>query len=165
MKIHDLWWIREPFLWQHSNYFKNFKDSLKNDPFDKSSTSEYLNTTVWNVSKYVVFSCPYFPTFGLNTGKYGPEKTPFLDTFHAVYIYSNVVKKTFCFKAVFVSNVITNINGYISKYIWIGDWLLKLFLILILFYLALCFFFNILICIPYWFKVAHVANLKLVFTD
>ena len=30
------------------------------------------------------FSGPYFPVFGLNTGKYGPEKTPYLDTFHAV---------------------------------------------------------------------------------
>ena len=40
------------------------------------------------------FSGPYFPAFGLNTeylpvfspnaGKYGPEKTPPLDTFHAV---------------------------------------------------------------------------------
>ena len=37
--------------------------------------------------------CPYFPAFGLNTeryevspntGKYGPEKTPYLDTFHRV---------------------------------------------------------------------------------
>ena len=26
----------------------------------------------------------YFPVFGLNTGKYGPEKTLYLDTFHAV---------------------------------------------------------------------------------
>ena len=30
------------------------------------------------MSKYVVFSGP-------NTGKYGPQKTPYLDTFHAVY--------------------------------------------------------------------------------
>ena len=29
-------------------------------------------------------SGPYFPVFGLNTGKYGPEKTPNLDTFDAV---------------------------------------------------------------------------------
>ena len=55
------------------------------------------------MSKYGVFSGPYFPAFGLNTeryavrrdteylsvfspnaGKYGPEKTPYLDTFHAV---------------------------------------------------------------------------------
>ena len=51
-----------------------------------------------------IFSGPYFPVFGLNkgdlrskspysvrihekcpnTGKYGPEKTPYLDTFQAV---------------------------------------------------------------------------------
>ena len=47
-------------------------------------------------SSYGVFSGPYFPTFGLNTdnlyfsvfrpnaGKYRSEKTPYLDTFHAV---------------------------------------------------------------------------------
>ena len=45
------------------------------------------------MSKYAVFSGPYFPVFGLNTeiysvnqeyrntGKYGPENTPYLDTF------------------------------------------------------------------------------------
>ena len=26
----------------------------------------------------------YVPAFGLNTGKYGPEKTPYLDTFYAL---------------------------------------------------------------------------------
>ena len=36
------------------------------------------------MSKYGVISGPYFPAFGLNTGKYGPEITPYLDTFHAV---------------------------------------------------------------------------------
>ena len=50
--------------------------------------------TVWKVSKYRMFSGPYFPVFGLNTeiyfvfspntGRYGPEKIPYLDTFHAV---------------------------------------------------------------------------------
>ena len=42
-------------------------------------------------SKYGVFSGPYFPVLGLNdwisslnTEKYGLEKTPYLDTFHAV---------------------------------------------------------------------------------
>ena len=41
------------------------------------------------MSKYEVFSGPYFPVFGLNTEKYGPEKTPYLDTFHAVLTNSN----------------------------------------------------------------------------
>ena len=48
------------------------------------------------MSKYGVLSGPYFPAFRLNTkrsylsvfspnaGKYGPEKTPYLDTFHTV---------------------------------------------------------------------------------
>ena len=34
--------------------------------------------------KYGVSSGPYFPVFGLNTGKYGPEETPYLSTFHSV---------------------------------------------------------------------------------
>ena len=36
------------------------------------------------MSKYGGISGPYFPVFGLSTGKYGPEITPYLDTFHAV---------------------------------------------------------------------------------
>ena len=40
--------------------------------------------TAWKVSKYGVISGPYFPVFGLNTGKYGPEKTPYLGTFYAM---------------------------------------------------------------------------------
>ena len=39
---------------------------------------------MWKVSKYGVISGPFLPVFGLNTGKYGPEVTPYLHTFHAV---------------------------------------------------------------------------------
>ena len=42
------------------------------------------------MSKYGVISGPYFPVFGLNTGKYGLEITPYFGTFHAVIIYVNV---------------------------------------------------------------------------
>ena len=36
----------------------------------------------------VIISGPYFSVFGiLYTGKYGPEITPYLDTFHAVEIF------------------------------------------------------------------------------
>ena len=31
-------------------------------------------------------SGPYFPVFGLNTGTYGPEITPYLDSFQAEYL-------------------------------------------------------------------------------
>ena len=43
-----------------------------------------FNTTASKVSKQGVISGPYFPVFGLTTGKYGPEMTAYLDTFHAV---------------------------------------------------------------------------------
>ena len=36
------------------------------------------------IMKLFVIPGPYFPVFGLNTGKYGPEITPYLDTFQAV---------------------------------------------------------------------------------
>ena len=45
------------------------------------------------MSKYEVFSGPHFPAIGLNmeisvfspdAGKYGPEKNPYLEVFHAV---------------------------------------------------------------------------------
>ena len=39
------------------------------------------------MSGYRVFSGPYFPVFGMNTGKYGEQKTPYLDTFHTVKIF------------------------------------------------------------------------------
>ena len=42
------------------------------------------SSTVWEVSKCGVISGPYFPLLGLNTGKYRPEMTPYMDTFHAM---------------------------------------------------------------------------------
>ena len=32
------------------------------------------------------FPVPYFPVFGLNAGKYGPEKTLYLDIYHVVQL-------------------------------------------------------------------------------
>ena len=45
------------------------------------------------------FSGPYFPVFALNTGKYGPEKTLSLGTFHAVFVFLKYIKiEGSCFK-------------------------------------------------------------------
>ena len=38
------------------------------------STTKNNTITARKVSKYRVFSGPYFPVFSSNTGKYGPEK-------------------------------------------------------------------------------------------
>ena len=61
-----------------------------------------MQGTAWKVSKYGVISGPYFLVFGLNTaiygvfsantGKYGPEITPCLDTFHAVRLLTFFAK-------------------------------------------------------------------------
>ena len=42
--------------------------------------------TAWKLSRDKVISDPYFPVFGLNTRKCGPEITRYLDSFHAVMI-------------------------------------------------------------------------------
>ena len=43
------------------------------------------NFTAWKVSKCGVISGLYLPVFSPNTGKYGPEITPYLNTFHTVF--------------------------------------------------------------------------------
>ena len=55
-----------------------------------------LRFRAWKACKYGVISGPYFPIFGLNTGKYGQEITPYLDTFHAVKVFLNSVSNN-CF--------------------------------------------------------------------
>ena len=41
---------------------------------------------IWGDTKYL-------SVFSMNAGKYGPEKTPYLDTFHVVVVYSNELTK------------------------------------------------------------------------
>ena len=43
-----------------------------------------MTNTAWKASKYGVSSGLLFPVFSPNTEKDGKEKTPYLDTFHAV---------------------------------------------------------------------------------
>ena len=72
-------------IWS-SGLFKNQKSEL----LFKSccSCKKYMlwSYSAWIVSKYRVFSSPYLPVFSPKTGKYGPEKTLYLDTFHAVLV-------------------------------------------------------------------------------
>ena len=64
-----------------------FENSRYGEPFSfKLRIIEVDVSSAWKVSKYGVLSGPYFPVFGLNTGKYGPEKTSYLNTFHAVFV-------------------------------------------------------------------------------
>ena len=73
--------------------------------------------TAWKVSKYGVISGPYFPVFGLNTGKYGPEITPYLDTFHTVYIslYNQNQNQRFCYNTGKCGSEKTLILAYLTQ--------------------------------------------------
>ena len=72
-----------------ANIKKIFKEACKESP----STSIAFHCV--KIVQIRSFSNPYFAAFGLNiqiyctcspnTGKYGPEKTPYLDTFYAVF--------------------------------------------------------------------------------
>ena len=63
---------------------------MKSRSFEKSFyyaiVSLLFSYTAWKVSKYGVISGLHFPVLGLNTGKYGPEITLYLDNFHAVWV-------------------------------------------------------------------------------
>ena len=67
------------------NKMKISGTQLSRDKLFRKSTDLKDATTAWKVSKYGIFSGTYFPVFGLNIRKYETEKSPYLDTFHAVY--------------------------------------------------------------------------------
>ena len=58
------------------------------------------------MSKYGAFSGPYFPVFGLNIGKYGPENSPHLDTFQAVYFTRKWYQLLIAWHDIFMTQVI-----------------------------------------------------------
>ena len=58
-----------------TNNITNFSGEIS-----KSRVILWAIYTAWKVSKYGVISGPYSPVFSPNTGKYGPEITPYLVT-------------------------------------------------------------------------------------
>ena len=54
---------------------------------------EFYYFTAWKVFKYGVISGPYL--VNLCTGKYGPEITPYMDTFHAVFKSKKIEENSF----------------------------------------------------------------------
>ena len=87
-----------PFSWQnhlrhhtqcqnlisHTLAFFFMNTSLIAFPATISPSTCLLIRCVKSVQKYGVFSGPYIPVFG-------PEKTPYLDTFHAVIVQGSLI--------------------------------------------------------------------------
>ena len=63
--------------------------------------------------KYGVFSGPSFPVFSPKAGKYGPEKTPYLDTFHAVFKALKVPLKN-----IFSTEMFVFYKVYVNSHLW-----------------------------------------------
>ena len=80
------------------------------------------------MSKYGVFSGPYFPVFSPNTGKYRPEKIPYLDTFHAVLYFEKLSIKKIGYSKTFWKTVHSYFSDKDSKSSKIVINLLKLHL-------------------------------------
>ena len=85
------------FLWILWNFSERFFEEYICATSTEVKKSMTISNTVWKVSKYEVFSGPYFPVFGLNMeiycvslrdqskyGKIRARKTPYLDPFHTV---------------------------------------------------------------------------------
>ena len=78
-KLHFL--CSDSLFWCETIFYANF--IFRHDQRESYLIyQQYSSYTTWEVSKYGVISGPYFPVFSPNTGKYGPEITLHLDTFH-----------------------------------------------------------------------------------
>ena len=60
--------------------------------------------TAWKLSKYEVISSLCIPVFIPNAGKYGPEITPYLGSFHTVVDLHDVSIKQPC-RAFYLNNI------------------------------------------------------------
>ena len=58
----------------------------------KCPNTEFLPVRIFPYSDWVQGFTKQICIFSSNAGKYGPEKTPYLDTFHIVYSLKNPVK-------------------------------------------------------------------------
>ena len=95
----------------------------------RCSAAYYQNTfTAWKVSKYGVFSGPYFPVFGLNTGftrksRYSvriqenadQKKTPYLGTFYTLLFLKTPLKG--CVWSLFDIDKLTDLNQSFIKFV------------------------------------------------
>ena len=64
---------------------KTKQESLR----EKCSNTEFLLVRIFTYSDWIRKNTLYLSVFSPNTRKCGPEKTPYLDTFHAVNYISN----------------------------------------------------------------------------
>ena len=70
-----------PFTCEKKNRTTNLLCDISFNCFFSNQVDTHC---AWKLPRYGVISGPHFPVFGLNTRKYAPKITPYLDTFYAV---------------------------------------------------------------------------------
>ena len=74
-------------LYLKRNFKSNFK--VKITLRKKYPNTEFFLVSIFPHSDKIRRDTPYLSIFSPNAGKYGPEKTPYLDNFHAVLVFHN----------------------------------------------------------------------------
>ena len=69
-------------VWKYTEKKKQFEVSL----CEKRSNAEFFLVNIFLHSDWIRKDTKHLPLFSPNVGKYGPEKTPYLDTFHALSV-------------------------------------------------------------------------------
>ena len=75
------------------SYRKNKSLPLYPSLCEMCTNTEFLLVCIIPHSDWIRRDTSYLSVFIPNAGKYGPEKTPYLDTFHAVHELSRVILK------------------------------------------------------------------------
>ena len=83
-QVNANWVMRDNLLTQNCKFVTK-RYLLKEIQISSQFLQCVKSVQIWS------FSGPYFPVFSPNTGKYGPEETPYLDTFYAVLVKAKIV--------------------------------------------------------------------------
>ena len=72
---------------------------------EKCPTAELFLASIFLYSDWIRIFTPQISIFSPNTGKYGPEITPYLDTFHGVCYFSSWISTLCLLNDVFFTDV------------------------------------------------------------
>ena len=73
------------------------KENVEHSLHEKCPNTELFLVHIFLYSDWIRRDSPYLSVFSPNTGKYGPEITPYFDTFHAVsWYWSYFLQNIFC---------------------------------------------------------------------
>ena len=92
-------------------------DKLRRTLREKCPNTEFFLVRIFRHSDWIRRDTSYLSVFSPNAGKYGPEKSPYLDTFHTVRTISACV---WCIKIYFC--IYINLFIFFSRHVFASFW-------------------------------------------